>query len=149
MLAHQFMPAVSGYTKTLADTITAKKAAVSAVACKAEVKQLESISASYDKLYALYEKLVKDTVKAEKEADVLKAAKFYKDTVIKDMDDIREIADALEEIVPEDVIPYPSYGKILFYMQFRWKADDVNVVRVPPGKNNRGERYYGRNFELD
>jgi len=116
MLAHQFMPAVSGYTKTLADTITAKKAAVSAVACKAEVKQLESISASYDKLYALYEKLVKDTVKAEKEADVLKAAKFYKDTVIKDMDDIREIADALEEIVPEDVIPYPSYGKILFYM---------------------------------
>jgi glutamine synthetase len=116
MLAHQFMPAVSGYTKTLADTITAKKAAVSAVACKAEVKQLESISASYDKLYALYEKLVKDTAKAEKEADVLKAAKFYKDTVIKDMDDIRTVADALEEIVPEDVIPYPTYGKILFYM---------------------------------
>ena len=116
MLAHQFMPAVSGYTKTLADTITAKKAAVSAVACKAEVKQLESISASYDKLYVLYEKLVKDTAKAEKEADVLKAAKFYKDTVIKDMDDIRTVADALEEIVPEDVIPYPTYGKILFYM---------------------------------
>ena len=116
MLAHQFMPAVSGFTKTLADTIVSKKAAVSGIACKAEAKQLETLSASYDKLYTLYEKLVKDTAKAEKEADVLKAAKFYRDTVIKDMDDIRVVADALEEIVPEEVIPYPTYGKILFYI---------------------------------
>ena len=116
MLSHDFLPGISGYTKSLAETIISKKQAVSGIACKAETKALKEISASYDKLYDLYEKLVKDTAKAEAIDDVLKAAKSYRDAVIKDMDEIRVVADALEEIVPEDVIPYPSYGKMLFYI---------------------------------
>ncbi|MBO7386798.1 MAG: glutamine synthetase type III, partial [Lachnospiraceae bacterium] len=116
MLSHDFLPGISGYTKDLAETIIAKKQAASGIACKAETKALKEISTSYDKLYDLYEKLIKDTAKAEATEDVLKAAKVYKDTVIKDMDDIRAVADALEEIVPEDAIPYPSYGKMLFYI---------------------------------
>ena len=116
MLSHDFLPGISGYTKELADTIISKKSAAAGIACKAETKALKEISTFYDKLYDLYEKLVEDTVKAEGTDDLLTAANFYKDVIIDDMAKIRTIADSLEEKVPESAIPYPSYGKMLFYV---------------------------------
>ncbi len=116
MVYHQFLPGVEGYMNELADTIIKKKQAVSGVSCKAEEKTLQIVSDNYDKIYELVEKLKADTEKAEAIADSLEMADFYKDTVISDMESLRAVADATEEIIPEDALPYPSYGKILFYV---------------------------------
>ncbi len=116
MVYHQFLPGVEGYMNELADTIIKKKQAVAGVSCKAEEKTLQIVSDNYDKIYDLAEKLKADTAKAESIADELEQANFYKTTIISDMDELRAIADATEEIVPEDALPYPSYGKILFYV---------------------------------
>jgi glutamine synthetase len=116
MVYHQFLPGVEGYMNELADTIIKKKQAVSGVSCKAEEKTLQIVSENYDKIYELVEKLKADTEKAEAIADSLEMADFYKDTVIEDMESLRAVADATEEIIPEDALPYPSYGKILFYV---------------------------------
>ena len=39
---------------------------------------------------------------------------FCKDVLIPDMAKAREIADALETVVPAEKWPYPSYGDLLF-----------------------------------
>lgn len=116
MLYHQFLPGVEGYMNGLADTIIKKKQALSGVSCKAEEKALDKVSKAYDNIYELTEKLAEDTAQAETIEDSLKQAEYYKDTIIADMDAVRVIADATEELIPEDALPYPSYSKILFYV---------------------------------
>jgi len=116
MVYHQFLPGVEGYMNELADTILKKKQAVSGITCKAEEKTLHVVSENYDSIYELVEQLKADTIKAETIADELEQANFYKTTIIADMEKLRVVADATEEIIPEDALPYPSYGKILFYV---------------------------------
>ena len=116
MLYHQFLPGVEGYMNELADTIIKKKQALPGVSCKAEEASLDKISKAYDSIYELTEKLSRDTAEAEAIEDSQKQADYYKDTVINDMNAVREVADATEEIIPEDALPYPNYGKILFYV---------------------------------
>ncbi len=116
MLYHQFLPGVEGYMNELADTIIKKKQALPGVSCKAEESALSKVSHAYDSIYELTGKLTEDTAKAELIEDSLKQADYYKDTIIGDMEAIRVIADATEEIIPEDALPYPNYGKILFYV---------------------------------
>ncbi len=116
MVYHQFLPGVESYLNDLSDTIIKKKQALAGVSCKSEEKALKIVSDYYDSIYELADKLKSDTAKAESIADELEQANFYKVTIISDMEALREIADATEEIIPEDVLPYPSYGKILFYV---------------------------------
>ncbi len=117
MLYHQFLPGVEGYMNELADTIIKKKQALSGVSCRAEEKALDKVSRAYDNIYELTEKLAEDTAHAETIEDSLKQAEYYKDTIIADMDAVRVIADATEELIPEQALPYPNYSKILFYVQ--------------------------------
>ena len=49
------------------------------------------------------------------EADI-EQAKFYHDTVLADMDEIRKIADTAEPLLPEGYLPYPTYEEMLFYV---------------------------------
>jgi glutamine synthetase len=37
-----------------------------------------------------------------------------RDTVVPAMDDVREVADRLEGIVPDDLWPLPKYSEMLF-----------------------------------
>ena len=41
-------------------------------------------------------------------------AKYIQGTVIPAMDAVREVADKLERIVPDDLWPLPKYSEILF-----------------------------------
>ena len=49
-------------------------------------------------------------------SDELAAAKFYQATILEDMSKLRALADAAEEMIPDGVLPYPSYADILFYV---------------------------------
>ena len=46
--------------------------------------------------------------------DPLAAAKYVQSTVIPAMAAVREVADKLERIVPDDLWPLPKYSEILF-----------------------------------
>ncbi|MBQ0027849.1 MAG: glutamine synthetase type III, partial [Lachnospiraceae bacterium] len=116
MLYHEFLPAVLVYTDDLATSIVTRKEAVAGISCKTLEDKLTKVSASYDELSALTEKLVADTAKVEGIEDMLEAALFYKDTIIPDMEAIRTVADATELIMPADVLPYPTYADMLFYV---------------------------------
>ena len=116
MMYHQFLPAVSKYTDQVVTTAEKKKAFSSSISLKADTALLEKLSAAYDELSDLTEELKSEIAKAEATTDELEAAKFYQATVLDTMGKIRVIADSVEEILPEDVLPYPGYAKMLFYV---------------------------------
>ena len=41
---------------------------------------------------------------------------FYHDTILADMAAIRETADLAETYIPKDLMPYPDYADLLFYV---------------------------------
>ena len=62
------------------------------------------------------EKLKADTARAKAAEDVLENAKLYQTEVLEDMEELRRSADEAETLIPDDLLPYPTYGKLLFYI---------------------------------
>ena len=116
MLYHDFMPAVSLYADSLTNSIISKKSVSEAIKTTADEKMLTKIVDLYEELSVVTEKLEADIATAEGMDDLLATANFYHETVMGDMNDARKIADTIEEYLPEDCIPYPTYSKMLFYV---------------------------------
>ena len=93
-----------------------KKKVCESISCKTETAIIEKLSASYDAIYDAVQALAEDTEKVESMSDELAAAKFYQATILEDMSKLRALADAAEEMIPDGVLPYPSYADILFYV---------------------------------
>ena len=112
MAGKQIIPAVVKYTKALADTVNAVKAAGADAGT-----QIELLKETSEKLSAMQKALV-ELEKAEKEASTIEDAKeqafFYKDTVKKLMEELRAPADELEMIVDKNIWPIPTYGELMF-----------------------------------
>ena len=116
MISRQFEPAVMKYTDALAASILQKKQADGALTHTAQSKLLKTLSDGYDKIAELADRLTEDVAKAEKNADSLAQAKEYHEVVLEDMAALRAAADALEPMIPSDMLPYPTYEDILFYV---------------------------------
>ncbi len=116
MVLSEFLPSVGDYTDQLVESVSAKKALDAGLGSKADLKVIKLLSESYDKIFDLTEKLSADTDKAEGIEDSLAQAKYYHETIISDMEEIRKEADAIEGYLPDGVLPYPKYEDILFYI---------------------------------
>ena len=112
MASKQIIPAVIGYTKTLADTIIAVKAAGVDVSVQAEILTEVSglLKETKDALVVLQEVTEAATEKAEGEV----AARYYHDAVAPAMEALRTPVDKLEMIVDKEAWPMPSYGDLIF-----------------------------------
>ena len=116
MLKSQFLPALA---TTIEKTVTlaAKKQKVSQeLPVTSEIKLAKKLSGFYDTIYEATEKLAADTEKAEGIADELEQAKFYQSVILDDMARIRTVADEAETLIPKDILPYPTYADMLFYV---------------------------------
>lgn len=116
MVLSEFLPSVGDYTDQLVASVSAKKALDAGLGSQADLKVIKLLSGSYDKIFDLTEKLSADTDKAEGIEDSLAQAKYYHETIISDMEEIRKEADAIEGYLPDGVLPYPKYEDILFYI---------------------------------
>ena len=114
MVRREFLPSLMLYTDELVSSISGKKSV--GASCKAESDLVVMLSDCYDKVYELEAKLEADTKTAEEMGDMLEAAKFYHDTVLADMEELRKYADQAEQYIPDDILPYPTYDKLLFYI---------------------------------
>ena len=113
MVECQFLSSLMKYTDQLITSIKGKQS-VAALPCKAETSLLTKLSLAYDELYTLTEKLKEDTLTAEKMEEPLETARFYHDTILPDMDEIRKVADEAETLLPDELLPYPAYEQLLF-----------------------------------
>jgi len=114
MVVKQLLPSVLTYTDTLTSSVIAKKQV--GVPTASEEKLLAKLCGYYESVSELTETLKADTLKAEAISDALEQATFYHDTVFADMAKVREVADEVEPYIPEDVLPYPTYEQMLFYV---------------------------------
>ena len=108
----QIVPAVIGYTKSLADTINA----VTAAGAKATVQVglLNETSDLLEETKAALGKLTELTAEASTIEDVEKQARFFHDSIVPAMAALRAPVDKLEMIVDKEAWPMPSYGDLLF-----------------------------------
>ncbi len=55
-----------------------------------------------------------DTLKANSYEDILNCSKAFETTVLTDMARVRKAVDEAETLLPESLLPYPAYDKLLF-----------------------------------
>ena len=115
MTEKQFIPAMSKYSKVLADTIISKKSVFAGIDCTFEEKTLERLSTLTSEAYAKVCELkaLLETLKIIKK-DYSKAAFFIKDEMIPCMNALRTTIDEAERICAAEYWPVPTYGEILF-----------------------------------
>ncbi|MEF2695754.1 MAG: glutamine synthetase III [Blautia wexlerae] len=114
MVQKDFLPSVFAYIDKVAATAVAKKSVVSDVSTASEGKLIKELSQLADEISAGLETLKADTAKALATEDPLANAKAYQTVVLSDMDELRKSVDAAETLIPDALLPYPTYDKLLF-----------------------------------
>ena len=114
MVKKNIMAAANDYQYTLAETLNAKAATGISVDCTVEKKRLEQASKLTVDMDERLEKLEADIEKGKEITDTYELAKFHHDVIFADMNELREVIDELETVVPSDIWPYPTYGEILY-----------------------------------
>ena len=112
MASKQFLPAFIKYTKTLADTVNAVKAA--GVDASVQTETLKEVSALMAETKAALDNLVKTTADAAAKEEGEVQATYYHTEVVPAMDALRAPVDKLEMIVDKEAWPMPSYGDLMF-----------------------------------
>ena len=114
MAEKQIYAAASRYGKALSDTILKAKEAVASFNTGAYEKTMVKLSDNINGLMEKVEELKVLIAKAGDEEDVEKCASIFRNEVFVKMGEVREYGDALEEIIPKDEWPFPSYEDLLF-----------------------------------
>ena len=112
MASKQFLPAFIKYTKTLADTVNAVKAA--GVDASVQTETLKEVSALMAETKEALDNLVKTTADAAAKEEGEVQATYYHTEVVPAMDALRAPVDKLEMIVDKEAWPMPSYGDLIF-----------------------------------
>ena len=117
MVRKDFISGLLAYMKDLTEEAAGKKALLSEDACALEESILRKLSADAREIAEKLEKLSVDTKQAEGKSDVLECAKYYESTILKDMEELRRFVDEAEELIPDQYLPYPTYGAMLFSLR--------------------------------
>ena len=110
MLHKDLLPAAEKYLKDLSTAALNTKA----LGLKPDVAFLKKLQEATAVMYKDGETLAKELAKAEKIADQKKAGTVYHEKVLAAMETLRHSGDAVEALLGQDYLPYPTYGELLF-----------------------------------
>ena len=110
----EILPAVEKYTKSLADTLAAKKAAVAGLPCKYETATITKLSELSDEIADATADLDGEIAKFQAIEDVTEAANDIRDVILGKMDALRAVCDEAETITAKEFWPFPTYSDLLF-----------------------------------
>ena len=111
MAQHQILPAAIHYTKSLCETVNAKRSMNAS--CRAETALIDDLSVHTDGMFDAIDVLKKSLAFVPK--DPKAAAQYYHDTIIPNMQSLRIDADILESLTDRSYWPYPTYSDLLYY----------------------------------
>ena len=112
MAKKQILPAVIGYTKTLADTVIAVKEAGANTFVQTEL--LSDITAELCNAKEALKVLENKLSDASKITDQKERAFYFKDVICVAMADLRTPVDTLETMVDKKAWPMPTYADLMF-----------------------------------
>ena len=102
------------YAGELSETALAKCSYMPGIDCTYERDTVIKLSSLSSGLHRMATELYTRICKAAEKEDVHERAVFYKNLVLPKMQEIRELTDELEILVPRDCWPFPTYGDLLF-----------------------------------
>jgi len=114
MASVQYIPAVITFTKELAESINAVKAAVPDVDVQVQADILKEASLLLSEANTALKKLKESVDKANAMEEGAPKAIAFRDLVIPAMEELRRPIDKLELIVDKKLWPVPTYGDLLF-----------------------------------
>ena len=116
IIQKDLLPSITTYMEKLAQTASLKKSVVPGISVSAEASLLSRLTELAETMTKDLETLKADTAMAEYEVDkdLLKSTKLYQSVVLTDMEKVRVSAVAAEALIPDSILPYPTYGKLLF-----------------------------------
>ena len=107
-------PAVVRYTTELAQNIQVKQSVGANLPISSETKLLRDLSCLSDSLLQQTHSLADALEKADLIQGTQEKADFYKDTVLTNMNQLRDTADQLELLTAKDRWPLPTYTDLLY-----------------------------------
>lgn len=110
----EIIPAILGYQGEIAEIANNKKKLSSSIQCCLEENILNKISALGNSLYSKLEDLEKSVLDAKLHTEALDLAKYYREPVFMNMQQLRAVVDELETLVSKKYWTLPSYGELLF-----------------------------------
>lgn len=110
----EIIPAILGYQGEIAEIANNKKKLSSSIQCCLEENILNKISALGNSLYSKLEDLEKSVLDAKLHKEALDLAKYYREPVFMNMQQLRAVVDELETLVSKKYWTLPSYGELLF-----------------------------------
>ena len=114
MVQKDFLPSVFEYIDKLAATAISKKSVIADISTDAEGKLIKELSDLAGDITKGLETLKADTATALATEDPLANAKAYQSIVLSDMESLRKSVDTAETLIPDALLPYPTYDKLLF-----------------------------------
>ena len=114
-MAHKdILPAMSAYSKELADAALDKKKLSEEIDTTYETETVKALGNLLGNTYSNVKKLESDLYTAKSITSSVELADFYKDFILADMSALRASADEMETMASSEKWPYPSYGDLLF-----------------------------------
>ncbi|MDD7281300.1 MAG: glutamine synthetase type III, partial [Erysipelotrichaceae bacterium] len=114
MAKKEILPAVTSYSKSLADTILSKKSVCDSINTTYETENLKQTSDLLNEAFSAVHELEQAVNEMDSFESYEQKANFVKDVLLSKMDSLRKPCDSLEVIVDEQYWPFPTYGKLLF-----------------------------------
>ena len=117
MVRKEFSYGMLSYTKDLTGEILQKKAVLGDDAFIPETETIRTLNEDAALIAEKLDKLAEHTKTAEGIEDVQACAEYYERTVLSDMAALRVVVDAAEMLIPDQYLPYPTYGDMLFSLR--------------------------------
>ncbi len=114
MLTKDFLPAVSAFAGQTAKNAASKKAFLPTLSMPAEEALVTKLTKTYTDLTDGLTQLADLVREAESIGDMQKAAEFCHTRILSRMEALRLTANAAETLIPDTLLPYPTYDQLLF-----------------------------------
>ncbi len=115
----RILPAAIGYQQQLLGVVKEMnevKDIISETGQSFEKEMLQQVASRIGELHSGCKAIREAVEKAEDIDDLPKKAKYFADNVVDLLADVRQAADDLEGMVPDDLWPLPKYSEMLFVM---------------------------------
>lgn len=114
MVRKDILPAVSEYSRVLAEGIAAKQVLNRNIPCQYEASLTEKLSGLSDEIYSKTSLLSEALEQISSLSDAEQKAYAVRDRVIPLSEEIRKSCDEAESLVSEKYWPFPTYSKLLY-----------------------------------
>ncbi|MFA0814899.1 MAG: glutamine synthetase III [Anaerofustis sp.] len=115
MIQKEIIPGTVKYISALTDLAVSKAKLSESMTSVMEKDLIIKLSALCDNLYKKVNQLQTSIMDTKDYDDSLELAKYYRNTIFADMNEVRAIADEIEPLVAKEYWPFPTYGEMLYY----------------------------------